>query len=53
MGPLFIWSNTLFDLQSYLIIIFAIICGITAVVIFNDPKDDGSELIIISKPNNR
>jgi hypothetical protein len=33
--------------------ILAIVCSIMAVVIFRESRDDGTELIIMSKPINR
>lgn len=48
-----VWANPNLGLQVTLIIILAIFCASVVVVIYKDPIDDGSELLILSKPLSR
>jgi ABC-type transport system involved in multi-copper enzyme maturation permease subunit len=50
IGPAVLWNNTIFDLQSFSVLILSIVCSIVAVVVFRDGREDGSELIVMSKP---
>jgi len=42
-----------FDVQTFSMIIISILCAVIAVIVFRDPRDDGSELIVSSKPLER
>lgn len=54
MDVLNLWSNTTFAIaQTYLLFICAIFCGIVASYIFRESAEDGTELIIVSKPISR
>lgn len=41
------------DAQTYIVIIFSLMCAVSVTSIFRDARDDGSELIIMSKPISR
>jgi ABC-type transport system involved in multi-copper enzyme maturation permease subunit len=51
--PAILWTNGVIDLQGFCMMILAIVCSIMAVIIFRESRDDGTELIIMSKPINR
>ncbi len=50
VSPLFLWSNSMFNFNLMTVIFLSIYCSILAVCIFNQPREDGTELIIFSKP---
>lgn len=50
VSPLYLWTNSMFNFNLMTVIFLAIYCSILAVCIFNQPREDGSELVIFSKP---
>lgn len=53
VNPLYIWTNSMFNFNLMTIIFLSIYCAVLAVCIFNEPREDGSELVIFSKPIKR
>lgn len=51
--PLFIWNNPILDVPSYTLIMVAVCSAINVTYIFREYRDDGTELIIVSKPLER
>jgi ABC-2 type transport system permease protein len=46
----FIWTNQIIDIQSFLLIILAAIESTTIAIIFKEPIENGTELLILAKP---
>ncbi len=53
VSPLYLWSNSMFNFNIMTIIFLSIYCCTITVEIFNQPREDGSELLIFSKPISR
>lgn len=50
VNPLFLWTNSMVNFNTMSSIFISIYAGILAETIFSLPKEDGSELVIFSKP---
>ncbi len=53
IGPIAVWSNTLFNLQSNFIMILGVAIALLVGTIFRKSIEDQSELLVISKPIKR
>lgn len=53
VSSLYLWSNSMFNFNIMTIIFLSIYCCTITVEIFNQPREDGSELLIFSKPISR
>jgi ABC-2 type transport system permease protein len=51
--PFVIWSNTMMSPQIMLMYAGALLSAILSIAIFRDYRDNGTELIMVSKPINR
>ncbi len=53
VSPLYLWTNSMFNFNIMTFVFLSIYCSTITVEIFNQPREDGSELLIFSKPISR
>lgn len=53
LEPLFIWSNTSFNMQIFNLFFVAAVCSALAVAVFRTGREDGTDLNLSSKPLRR